>query len=86
MLWACGRSYPCAYPLFGSLSMVCPQRLQKQPAFYGLLFVGFLTVVLLVASPGVSAKKRQQPKPQDWQREVRSLTIPGRITDKILTT
>ncbi len=47
--------------------MVCPQRLQKQPAFYRLLFVVYLTVVLLVASPWVSAKEKPKPKPQEWQ-------------------
>jgi PBS lyase HEAT-like repeat len=47
--------------------MVCPQRLQKQPAFYRLLVVVCLTVVLLVASPWVSAKEKPKPKPQDWQ-------------------
>ena len=67
MLWACGRSYPCAYPLFASLTMVRSQRLQKQPTFYGLLFVVCLTIVLLVASPGVSAKEKPKPKLQDWQ-------------------
>ena len=47
--------------------MVRPQRLQKQPAFYRLLVVVCLTAVLLVASPWVSAKESQQPKPQEWQ-------------------
>ena len=47
--------------------MVRPQRLQKQPAFYRLLFVVCLTVVLLVVSPWVSAKEKPKPKPQDWQ-------------------
>ena len=47
--------------------MVRPQRLQKPPAFYCLLVVVCLIVGLLVASPWVSAKESQQPKPQEWQ-------------------
>jgi len=47
--------------------MVRPQRLQKQSAFYRLLFVVCLTIGLLVVPPWVSAKESQQPKPQEWQ-------------------
>ncbi|KAM3105073.1 hypothetical protein ACKFKH_23150, partial [Phormidesmis sp. 146-20] len=47
--------------------MVCPQRFQRQLAFYRLLFVVCLTAVLLVASPWVSAKEKPKPKPQEWQ-------------------
>ena len=47
--------------------MVRSQRLQKQTAFYRLVFVVCLTVALLVASPWVGAKEKPTAKPQDWQ-------------------
>ena len=70
--------------------MVCPQRLQKQPAFYRLLIVVCLTIGLLVATPWVSAKESQKLKPQVWQihgieaaLEDSSLIVQNNAADKL---
>ncbi|PSB17945.1 PBS lyase [Phormidesmis priestleyi ULC007] len=47
--------------------MVHSQGLPKQTAFYRLVFVVCLTVVVLVASPWVGAKEKPKAKPQGWQ-------------------